>query len=403
MATAEKLPEQNNGRDGSDILSRPDAAALESSTAAATVVTLASVPSTTSAATLTPIAPSTSADTGATSTPATPATLMTPAPPSTSAAADVPPAPRIPAASVTSTTATVPPPTEVPAALVADVETSVQISDYYFMRNLNRLRELRSFLIQEAVGRPDVRLEFGSLNQLRYATTSRGREPTKDEWTQVERLTQSLFQLLTPPLRRRFLLGEIPMWIGWLTAALALLAVATLVAAVVVQNARQDFNAIATTMPFYLVWLMSLGAIGSVAFIGMNALSVQQDVTFDLSNRRLLMLRIILGSLFGLVLTLPFGYDAFKDFIAAVISNKPVDPKSGSGSISTPAMLLLLPFVFGFSTSVVIMVLNRFVDGLQAFFGKPTNADARTEAQTSPSEPVPALPAPAPPAIGPVK
>jgi hypothetical protein len=356
MATVENLPEQNNGRDSSS-----NTAAVESSAVAgATVVTLASNPSPSAAKT--PSASSLSGEADATLTPATPATSMTPLP-STSAAVGI-----------------------------VDGEMTVQISDYYFMRDLKRLRELRSFLIQEAVGRPDVRLEFGSLNQLRSATTSRGREPTKDEWTQVERLTQSLFELLTPPLRRRFLLGEIPTWIGWVTAALALLAVVTLVAAVVVQNARQDFNAIATTMPFYLVWLVSLGAIGSVAFIGMNALSVQQDVTFDLSNRRLLMLRIILGSLFGLVLTLPFGYEAFKDFIAAVVSNKPIDPKSGS--ISTPAMLLLLPFVFGFSTSVVIMVLNRFVDGLQAFFGKPTNADAQTSL---------AKPAPAPPGIGPVK
>ena len=36
-------------------------------------------------------------------------------------------------------------------------------------------------------------------------------------------------------------------------------------------------------LPFYLVWLMSLGASGSIAFIGMNALSVQQDVTLTLA------------------------------------------------------------------------------------------------------------------------
>jgi hypothetical protein len=54
-----------------------------------------------------------------------------------------------------------------------------------------------------------------------------------------------------------------------------------------------------------------MGAIGSVAFIGMNALSVQQDVTFDLNNDRLMVLRIVLGALFGIVLTLPFGFTQF--------------------------------------------------------------------------------------------
>jgi hypothetical protein len=104
----------------------------------------------------------------------------------------------------------------------------------------------------------------------------------------------------------------------------------------------------------------------------MNALSVQQDVTFDLSTRRLMLLRIALGALFGLVLTLPFGFEGFMEFIAGITSGShPVSAEQPQQSKTFGVtLLLLLPFILGFSTSLVIMILNRLVDAVQAFFGK---------------------------------
>jgi hypothetical protein len=48
--------------------------------------------------------------------------------------------------------------------------------------------------------------------------------------------------------------------------------------------------------------------------------------------------------------------------------------------------LLLLPFVLGFSTSLVIMILNRVIVGVQAFFG--TTKEAALPASIPGSEPV---------------
>jgi hypothetical protein len=45
-------------------------------------------------------------------------------------------------------------------------------------------------------------------------------------------------------------------------------------------------------------------------------------------------------------------------------------PSHEVDSLLKPAIFLLLPFVLGFSTSLVIMILNRLVGGVQAFFGK---------------------------------
>jgi len=238
---------------------------------------------------------------------------------------------------------------------------SNDVSDEHFIRDLNRLKELRSFLIQEAInfGPDEDTLSFGRLNLLQYKYG--GRSPTQEEWSDVEQLTQILFRQLSEPLRRRFLLGEIPWWMAYLPIGLAIVALVALYTAVALHAGN--------ILPYYLIWLMSLGAIGSVSFIGMNALSVQQDITFDLTKIRLMLLRITLGALFGLVLTLPFGYQGFRDFVTGLSGST---PSGGDSQKISQAMQLLFPFILGFSTSLVIMVLNRLVDAVQAFFGRPT-------------------------------
>jgi hypothetical protein len=121
----------------------------------------------------------------------------------------------------------------------------------------------------------------------------------------------------------------------------------------------------------YLIWLISLGAVGALAFVGMNALSIKDDITFDLTNRRLLLLRVVLGALFAVVLTLPFGFIDFIEFCKSLAD--PSKSKHGIPEMAKQAILLLLPFVLGFSTSLVILILNQLVEAVQAFFGrKPT-------------------------------
>jgi hypothetical protein len=259
------------------------------------------------------------------------------------------------------------------------------INDEHFMRDLNRLKELRSFLIQEAINiSPDddsTVLSFGTLNQLRRPPVGElGRAPTLQEWSDVERYTQNLFRLLTEPLRRRFILGGMPAWLSVAPIGLAIVALFALVGAVVFGS----IGAVGVrTLPFYLIWLICLGAIGSIASIGMNALSVQQDITFDLSNRRLMLLRVALGALFGLVLTLPFGFKSFLEFAASIHSASPDGHTGDPKTLFNAALFLLLPFILGFSTSLVIMILNRFIDAVQAFFGKPSSDNPLATARQS--------------------
>ena len=276
-------------------------------------------------------------------------------------------------------------------AETANVSPKTAINDSHFIRDLTRLKELRSFLIREAVNVSDpTALSFGRLNLLQFRAD--GEAPTLEEWSELELHTRTLFGFLTEPLRRRFVLGEIPGWLGVLAGALALASLSTLIIAERMAAGSPTYEALGVRiLPFYLIWTMSLGTIGSVAFIGMNALSVQNDITFDPTSSRLMTLRIVLGAVFGLVLTLPFGFPAFEQFLA-VLCGWGDDVKKGllgtPATFTTQALLLLLPFILGFSTSLVIIVLNRFIDSAQAFFGKmgvsePAQASASSSSRSS--------------------
>jgi hypothetical protein len=245
------------------------------------------------------------------------------------------------------------------------------ISDAEFMRELFRLRALRAFIRET-----DVRLDpegriacnFEDLNLLQQANpTHSGRLPTLDEWESVDWRIQTLFSQMSEEARRNFLRGQIPPFLTVIVMACGLAALAAVLCAAMQFKAPTGQSQSLLLLPSYLVWLTALGGIGSVAFIGLNALSVQEDATFDLNNHRLLVMRITLGALFGIVLGLPFGFPYFLFFLGELVGPT---QRPGQADAIAQAMWLVAPFVFGFSTPLVIMILNRFVDAIQAFFGK---------------------------------
>jgi uncharacterized BrkB/YihY/UPF0761 family membrane protein len=121
----------------------------------------------------------------------------------------------------------------------------------------------------------------------------------------------------------------------------------------------------------------------------MNALSVQHDITFDITNRRLMLLRITLGALFGLVLTLPFGFVGFMQFIINSLGQSLPAEIPAPTTFWAKATLLLLPFVLGFSTTLVITIMNRLVESVQAFFGKTGASEPTKETESkTPAKPV---------------
>ncbi|WP_156901762.1 hypothetical protein [Azohydromonas australica] len=245
----------------------------------------------------------------------------------------------------------------------------VLIADSEFILALKRLKSLCAFLLQvPVVLNPTVQqaARLGGLNQLRHAFQHKGRQPRYSEWHEVEKRTQIIWAALSEPQRRKFLATQTPSWISYLISAFIAVAAASLVTAYLIKSQFISFPLGDILIPF-LLWIIALGAIGAAASIGMNALSVQDDATFDISSGKFIWLRLVLGALFGTVLTLPLGFSTFDQFLIDLGKN---DKTVDTAEVAKQASLLLLPFILGFSTSLVILVLNRFIESVQTFFGK---------------------------------
>ena len=256
----------------------------------------------------------------------------------------------------------------------------VYIDDAEFMDGLRQLKRLRTFLIKEAVplnGEQAQLASFGRLNLIRRNFNGYEQPPTVSQWRELESRQELLFQLLSEPLRKKFLRGNIPTWVAVVPALFAVVAAVSLMISVPSEATQ------ATRLEAYLMWIVSTGAIGSIAFIGMNALSVQDDATFDLNNSKLMALRVVLGVMFALILSLPFGFSYYLQFLGGLAAPKPTEENPSLAAVQ--AVFLLLPFILGFSTSLVIMVLNRLVAAIETFFGR--NATVFTVKNGEPEQP----------------
>ncbi|CAN7649271.1 hypothetical protein [Mesorhizobium sp. LjNodule214] len=248
------------------------------------------------------------------------------------------------------------------------------VNDASFFEYVDRLKRLRNFLYQEAIPMSTAAseaLEMGNLHVLYFHAD--GRMPTIEEWNQVERQTQLVYSILPPMLRRRFLLIKTPRNLVILPVAFLSLIIISAITIVGVFNFSWQ---VLIYVAFFLFWTGSLGSLGAIASIGMNALSVQNDITFDITNNALLSLRVIIGALFAVVLIFPFGYNGLFNFFYTIsfLVFGPIQSNTTQGSQTSldligQGVLLLAPFILGFSTSTVILILNHLTDAVQSLFG----------------------------------
>jgi hypothetical protein len=265
------------------------------------------------------------------------------------------------------------------AAGAAETATDVQASsrplwDLEFQRAHRRLQLLSRHVLTVTTSfdeRVQQAARLGDLNVLEFATLpTKGRRATVAEWNEVEARTHTIWAALSEPQRRKFLTTQIPGWFSYLLLALLAAAVSSVFFGYLIQPAEavQPRMQGGLLLPF-MGFVVALGAMGACASIGMNALSFQDDATFDMSNGKFLWLRLLLGALFGAILTLAWAFPVYREFIWTLSKSE-----SGASAFRQDqlyqSMMLLTPFVLGFSTSLVILVLSRAVEAVQTFFGK---------------------------------
>lgn len=246
--------------------------------------------------------------------------------------------------------------------------SSIVISNYLFGTELQTLRKLRQFVISQGIrdkSDDPPRLPSVTLGRLETVVVrskdvdKHAREPSSSEWEELNSHLQYFYGLLSELERRKFnftlaapRLKVMPM--SLVAGAIVFMLIPALV--------RFDGVPYAS----FLGWIVTVGALGAIAFVLVNALGIQVDPTVDVTDKDSTMFRVLLGALFSVILTLPFGFPIFQKFIGQVMnpSTQTIEPKE--------AMMLLMPFLFGFSTSLVLTVLNRLVESVQTFFGVST-------------------------------
>jgi hypothetical protein len=246
-----------------------------------------------------------------------------------------------------------------------------RINDRAFTARLKQVLGLRDFIVRELS--PDQKrasadvLTLEGLYPLTYART--GREPSADEWSTLEQRFFDLNLLLDPDSRKKFALREFPtlvihVAIYSLAASLAALFIAVYPDLIPTSTV---FTQSTVVLPSFVAWNVCLGILGSIAFISVNALSMQADVTFDITNVRFVLLRIVLGALFGVLISLPVGYNGFYSFCKDLAaSGKAIE---ATQIYSSQVVYLLLPFLAGFSASLFMTIISKFITGVQSLFG----------------------------------
>lgn len=244
------------------------------------------------------------------------------------------------------------------------------VSDQRFAAQLKQLQELKKFLFDEKVFlQTDILdgIDLGSLNNLKY--TANGRLPTEGEWKALDQKLASLAALLTPPLRWKLRIRELQFF--FITIPI-LFMVASVIAtfSLALLMTFGDGSSFSFVVPYVLTlltWNLSQGALGACAFLCISAIvhalkeksaSNSLDRTIDVTDGNVLSIRVILGALFAL-LALPISGKSTLIIYHAFLNTHPVPPVE-------EWIIVLLPFMFGFSTTLVLAIFNRIVGGISA-------------------------------------
>jgi len=287
------------------------------------------------------------------------------------------------------------------------------VKDKRFRRQLDQVRALKEFMFEEKVPIQEAdlaKLDLEGLNSLSFrrpgAFWQSSRPPTAAEWQLLDKKLSALASKLDEDLRPNFRIRELRGYfvrlpVVFLVATVVCCSATLLSSNIEYVKSHSDLK----LLLFYwgvVFWTIAQGGLGACTFLGTVVITrtgrrrdsiararrragagaaeagtpldgednIELDVAPELdsiTNRNFLQSRIILGTLFGYLLGLPFasqGLSHLNDQLFTEISdiNKIVD--------NLP--ILLLPFLFGFSTNVVLAVLGRLVASISTLLGPGT-------------------------------
>lgn len=262
-----------------------------------------------------------------------------------------------------------------------------RIADKRFIEELKQLRKLKNFLFEEKaikfdeINNPSQQqlgaIDLKELNNI-YVYSKSGRSPFQSEWRLLDEKMLTLASYLSgDDLKRKFRIRELGRFFRIYPIIFLSFSVAASVLDVVIYQQLHRSGTLYYLLLFIcnLFWSGSQGGLGACAFLGTSAIlrtSVDADdphdptksrERVDVTDRNFLQIRMLLGALFGFILGGPFAQQAFS------IGNRMFFDQA-SPTLQSIA-IIFIPFLSGFSTNLVLVVLSRFVVAIETFFGLP--------------------------------
>jgi hypothetical protein len=254
------------------------------------------------------------------------------------------------------------------------------VGDRRFVNQLDHIRYLKQFLFQEKVQFKADQLreiDLGTLNNLQFGRN--GRVPTDEEWRLLDEKLAALATYLTDDLRRRIRIHELATFFGPLPLLFLFAVVLSTASYLLYGHVFKDVNSLSNTSAYLfslIVWTAAQGGLGACAFLNTTVIIKKPDVvtnpgapvsSIDITDENVLKTRIILGALFGFLIGLPLSYQSLQTINGSLLSSatnfNPPTPTA------TQIAIMLVPFLLGFSTNLVLVILERCVASIQAFFG----------------------------------
>jgi hypothetical protein len=264
----------------------------------------------------------------------------------------------------------------------ADASATPIVNDKRFFRQLTQLFRLKQFFFEEKVKFELANIDqvdLGILNNLRYGRN--GRSPTAKEWRLLDEKLAILSSHLNDDLRQRIRIRELGLFFGTLPLAFLSGAIASLI----------FYNVLPVMMPqsmasplYYflflfllLTWTLTQGGLGACAFLA-TRVAIRRAETgslpealqdaFELTDENVLKTRVLLGCLFAFLVGLPFSTLALAklgNYLFGAGGAPPTELKISE------LMFIFVPFLVGFSTNLVLAVMDRSILAVRTLFGIP--------------------------------